>query len=230
MHLCAWPFVPCMNTTVHIAPPCSEPVRTVYSDEHILIIDKPSGLLSVPGRHPQNKDCMIHRVQTEHPSAQVVHRLDMDTSGLMVVALTPDSHRHLSKQFEARATHKTYIARVFGTPTPNTGTIDAALICDWPNRPKQKVCEKTGKPAQTHYDVIAHNHQEARVKLTPVTGRSHQLRVHLAHIGHPILGCAFYAHEQAFNAAHRLMLHAHTLGVTHPDTGHWMTFESEPPF
>lgn len=217
-----------MNT--HIVPPCSEPVNTLYADEHILIVEKPSGLLSVPGRHPQNKDCMIARVQTHYPKAQVVHRLDMDTSGLMVVALNPGSHKHISKQFEARTTEKTYIARVFGVPEPHSGTIEAPLICDWPNRPKQKVCEETGKPAQTHYEVLSHNEREARVKLTPITGRSHQLRIHLAHIGHPILGCEFYAHEQARSMVNRLMLHASALTFSHPNTGERVAFESNPPF
>lgn len=217
-------------TAPHIVPPCSEPVRTLYSDDQLLIVEKPSGLLSVPGRHPENKDCMITRVREQHPSAQVVHRLDMDTSGLMVVALTPDSHRHLSKQFEQRQTQKTYIAQVYGVPTPNNGTIEAPIICDWPNRPKQKICSETGKPATTHYEVLNAENDHARVKLTPVTGRSHQLRIHLAHIGHPILGCAFYAHENALNASPRLLLHAHTLGFTHPSTEHWMAFESTVPF
>lgn len=214
----------------HIAPHCAEPVRILYSDAQFLMVEKPSGLLSVPGRHPKNKDSMISRVQAQHPSAQVVHRLDMDTSGLMVVALNADSHRHLSQQFEHRQTQKTYIAQVYGTPTPQTGTIHAPIICDWPNRPKQKICDLTGKPATTHYDIIDTHNGHARLKLTPITGRSHQLRIHLAHIGHPILGCAFYAHEQALHASPRLMLHAHTLGFHHPKTGHYLCFESTVPF
>lgn len=218
-----------MNRT-HIVPPCTDPIRIIHSDAQFLIVEKPSGLLSVPGRHPKNKDSLISRMQEQHPTAQIVHRLDMDTSGLMVVALNPVSHRHLSKQFEHRQTQKTYIAQVYGTPTPNNGTIEAPIVCDWPNRPKQKICNETGKPSTTHYNILNTQNDNARVKLTPITGRSHQLRIHLAHIGHPILGCAFYAHEHALNASPRLMLHAHTLGFHHPATEKWLSFESPVPF
>lgn len=213
-------------------PHCTESVHTLYQDKHILLVNKPSGLLSVPGRHPANKDCLISRVQLDHPDAKIVHRLDMDTSGIMVLALNADSHRHLSRQFEQRQTDKTYTAVAFGLVEQDKGSIDLPIITDWPKRPLQKIDFEQGKQALTHYEVIERCEvsQQSRLLLTPITGRSHQLRIHLAEIGHPILGCDFYAHEQALGMAERLMLHATTLSFKHPETGQLIAGESPCPF
>lgn len=229
-----------------IVPFCSEPIRVLYADQHLLFVDKPSGLLSVPGKHPDNKDCLISRVQqgekmmgdnidvqlTGYPEARIVHRLDMDTSGVMVLALNADCHRALSRQFEQRQTEKQYHATVFGVVAEDHGRIELPIIGDWPNRPLQKVCADSGKSALTHYQVISRNTADnsSRLLLKPVTGRSHQLRIHLAEIGHPILGCSFYAHSQALNAAARLLLHASLLTLNHPVSGDAVTISSPTPF
>ena len=197
------------------------------------MVNKPTSLLSVPGRHPANRDCVITRVQQFMPNARIVHRLDMDTSGIMVLALDAQSHRELSRQFENRSVNKHYEAVVFGCVQHDSASIDAPLCCDWPNRPKQKVDIENGKTALTHYQVMAriqHPTPQTRLRLTPVTGRSHQLRVHLAHIGHPILGCEFYAHPHAHHQSSRLLLHATYLALTHPKTGQWLQQHSPAPF
>ena len=204
-----------------IVPYCEAPVKLLYQDADILLVDKPSGLLSVPGRHPKNKDCLISRIQQDFPEARIVHRLDMDTSGIMVLALNTESHRHLSKQFEQRKTQKTYTAIVFGLIEDDNGSIELPIITDWPNRPLQKIDFKDGKHALTHYEVLKRDVrlEQTRLLLTPITGRSHQLRIHLAEINHPILGCSFYAHKEALSQANRLLLHATTLELNHPVTG-----------
>ena len=226
-----------MNDTLHTAdksayrvPPCRENLRVCYADNDLLVIDKPSGLLSVPGRHPANKDCVISRLNQGYPTARIVHRLDLATSGLMVVALHADSHRDLSRQFALRRVGKAYIADVWGL-APERGVIDQPLSCDWPNRPRQQV-DTNGKPARTRFRRLSTDtlNNRSRVLLRPVTGRSHQLRVHLAHIGHPILGCEFYAHEQALTMASRLLLHASRLAFHHPATGTHIIVHSAPPF
>lgn len=203
---------------IHIVPPCSESVEILQEDRSFLLVNKPSGLLSVPGKHPLNKDSLISRLQHNYPQARIVHRLDLDTSGIMVVALGASAHRHLSLQFQNRETDKTYEAIVFGKLKHRQGRIDLPLICDWPNRPKQKVDFEIGKPSLTHYQVINEEGEHTRIQFTPITGRSHQLRVHAAEIDHPILGCDFYAHKQALAASTRLLLHAHTLSFKHPQT------------
>ncbi|MCL6268636.1 pseudouridine synthase [Sansalvadorimonas sp. 2012CJ34-2] len=217
---------------VFIVPPCREQVDFIYVDEHCLLINKPSGLLSVPGRHPANQDCAISRVQLRYPDALIVHRLDMDTSGLMVIARGAESHRNLSQQFENRSVEKEYQAWVHGILKPGEGIIELPLRCDWPNRPKQMVDFEQGKPAITRYQVSVRDsgQNKTRVKLFPVTGRSHQLRVHTAELGHPILGCNFYAHEDARTAARRLQLHACYLKLRHPKTGEELIGRSTPPF
>ncbi len=217
---------------IHIVPPCLETVEILHRDNCLLIVNKPSGLLSVPGRHPDNRDCVISRLQRETPSARIVHRLDLDTSGLMVIALDAGSHRHLSLQFEKRSVGKEYTAVVAGLPAQDSGTIDLPLICDWPNRPRQKVDAELGKAAKTHYQVLTRDveKQRSRVRLSPVTGRSHQLRVHMAEIGHPILGCCFYAPPAVRDAADRLLLHASVLELTHPESGERLSFTSEAAF
>ncbi len=198
--------------------PPSEPwLHILYQDAHIMVVNKPSGLLSVPGRAPEHHDSVMSRVQQQFPLAQSVHRLDMATSGVIVVALTKAAERELKRQFRDREPRKSYIARVWGHPEKEEGLIDLPLICDWPNRPKQKVCFDTGKAAQTHYQVLSYDDDNtARMLLTPVTGRSHQLRVHMQSLGHPILGDSFYATPEALAKSPRLLLHAQELAITHP--------------
>lgn len=204
----------------------------LYEDEYFLAINKPSGLLSVPGRGPDNQDCAIARVQTLLPNTRIIHRLDMATSGILLIAKDVESLRAFSRLFEQRKIQKRYIAIVHGLPAEDSGEIDFPLICDWPNRPKQKVCYQQGKHAKTHYQVLAHSTEQnsSRVALTPITGRSHQLRVHLLEIGHPILGDEFYGTEATRNAANRLLLHAEKLQFDHPITGNTVTIESPEEF
>jgi tRNA pseudouridine32 synthase/23S rRNA pseudouridine746 synthase len=200
-----------------IVPHCAEVIRYVHRDDDLLIVSKPAGLLSVPGRHPDNKDCLISRINQDYPNASIVHRLDMSTSGLMIVACHPDSHRALGRLFQDRKIHKEYQAIVYGKVSSVEGFIDLPLACDWPNRPRQELNFDYGKHAQTHYEncgTTADGH--SKLRLTPITGRSHQLRVHTASIGHPILGCEFYAHPKAKAAAERLLLHASRLKFAHP--------------
>ncbi|HBR42211.1 MAG TPA: RNA pseudouridine synthase, partial [Sulfitobacter pontiacus] len=187
--------------------PPQDPLVVLHEDAEVLLVDKPAGLLSVPGKGPHLADCLIARVQDAFPDALLVHRLDRDTSGVMIFALTPHAQRHLGLQFEKRMTRKTYVARVWGVPQEKTGTIDLPLIVDWPNRPRQMVCHETGKPAQTDWRVLKDEGDTARVRLSPKTGRSHQLRVHMLSLGHPILGDPFYATGPAL-AYPRLMLHS----------------------
>lgn len=211
--------------------PPQEPMHILYHDAHILVINKPSGLLSVPGRAPENKDSLMTRIQADFPAAESVHRLDMATSGAMVVALNKAAERELKRQFREREPKKCYIARVWGHLEQDAGWVDLPLICDWPNRPLQKVCFETGKAAQTEYQVLSRDADgSTRVKLMPITGRSHQLRVHMLALGHPILGDGFYAHPPAKSMAPRLQLHALALRITHPAFQTPMHFRVEPDF
>jgi tRNA pseudouridine32 synthase/23S rRNA pseudouridine746 synthase len=204
-----------------IVPLCGEEVTILYVDEAIILVDKPSGLLSVPGKHPLNKDCLITRVQQDYPDALIVHRLDMDTSGVMVLARGKDNLSHLSRQFQERQTQKQYLAWVYGLVQGNEGEVNLPLCCDWPNRPKQMVDHERGKASLTYFEVLERRGEnlQTKVLLKPVTGRSHQLRVHMAELGHPISGCGFYAHAAAFEQAPRLQLHAWKLAFSHPVTG-----------
>ena len=201
-------------------PPTDPWLQVIFQDEHIMVVNKPSGLLSVPGKLAEHQDSLMTRIQQEFPEAESVHRLDMSTSGVIVVALTKDAERELKRQFRERETKKVYIARVWGRVEEDYGIIDLPLICDYPNRPKQKVCHETGKD----------DDGTTRVKLRPITGRSHQLRVHLLALGHPILGDKFYAHPQALAAAGRLQLHAQELSFYHPITDAPLVFNCEPDF
>ena len=207
------------------APSTSPFLNVIYSDEDMLILNKQPGLLSVPGKTPNLADCLEKRAKSEFPGALTVHRLDMDTSGLMVMGLNKYAHRHFSLQFQNRNVDKTYLARVYGKMDGENGMIDLPLICDWPNRPKQMVDFENGKPSQTKWQVIEERGNETLLKLTPLTGRSHQLRVHLKELGHPILGDRFYAHEEALNMSDRLCLHSTSLTVMHPVKKEKMTFE-----
>lgn len=214
------------------SPPDS-PLEVLHDDHCLLVVNKPSGLLSVPGKGPDLADCLLARVQLVFPQALLVHRLDRDTSGVMVFAQSPSAQRHLGLQFEKRHARKTYIARVSGHVQGETGEVDLPLTVDWPNRPRQMVCHETGRPAQTGWRTLrrsgAGDTAESRMRLSPVTGRSHQLRVHMLMIGHPILGDSLYARGAAA-AYSRLMLHAESLRLRHPDGGHGIAFRAECPF
>ncbi|MEL6921657.1 MAG: pseudouridine synthase [Pseudomonadota bacterium] len=201
-------------------------MRYHYVDDDVVVIEKPSGLLSVPGKATDHGDCVEARVRLEHPTATIVHRLDLDTSGLMVMALNAAAHRELSKQFETRAVKKRYAAKVWGRPLSSSGTNLLPLRCNWPNRPRQMVDFALGKSAETRWAVLASDGQTSLVTLHPRTGRSHQLRVHMASIGHPVLGDRFYAHEEALALSERLLLHAAAISFVHPTMGKVMGFES----
>lgn len=210
------------------APP-QDPLVILHEDAEVLLVDKPAGLLSVPGKGPELADCLLARVQAAFPDALLVHRLDRDTSGVMIFALTPHAQRHLGLQFEKRMTQKTYVARIWGVPTEKTGTVDLPLIVDWPNRPRQMVDLEKGKPAQTDWRVLKDEGDTARVRLHPKTGRSHQLRVHMLALGHPILGDPFYATGPARDFP-RLMLHSLELRFKHPQGGRSMKIRAAAPF
>ena len=209
--------------------PPTDPLVILHDDHEVLLVDKPSGLLSVPGKGEHLADCLMTRVQAAFPTALLVHRLDRDTSGVMIFALTPHAQRHLGLQFEKRQTKKTYVARVWGEMQQKTGTVDLPLIVDWPNRPKQMVDHENGKPAVTDWRVVRAAKGESRVRLMPKTGRSHQLRVHMMSLGHPILGDPFYATGEARDYP-RLMLHSETLQFRHPDGGQGMRITAKCPF
>lgn len=209
--------------------PPNDPLDVLYEDGHIVVVNKPSGLLSVPGRGEHLADCLLTRVQAAFPDALLVHRLDRDTSGVMVFALTAHAQRSLSMQFEKRRTKKTYVARVSGKIAEKQGSIDLPLIVDWPNRPLQKVCHDTGKPALTDWRVMKVGGGETRVRLSPKTGRSHQLRVHMLAIGHVILGDPLYATGEDLEYP-RLMLHSEELRLNHPESGKGMSFRAKAPF
>ena len=217
-----------MRALKEYTPPYG-PIEVLHVDASILVINKPWRLLSVPGRDPAHADSVSQRLLQLWPWIGVVHRLDMDTSGVMVLALSLDSQRHLCRQFEKRQTQKRYVALVSGAPDGNEGEIDAPLICDWPNRPLQKVCWETGKPSQTRWHLDQRG-EVSRVTMFPKTGRTHQLRVHMAHIGCPMLGDRFYAPEEVTGAAPRLMLHAEELVIAHPENNETLTFTAPCPF
>lgn len=210
------------------APP-DAPLRILHDDAHMLVLDKPAGLLSVPGKGAHLADCLIARAQRDFPESLLVHRLDLDTSGVIVFAMSRHAQRFLSMEFETRRTRKAYLARLWGELAPATGRVDLPLCVDWPNRPRQHVDPVNGKPAQTDWRVLRHEAGTTRVRLFPVTGRSHQLRVHMLSLGHPILGDPLYATGDA-RAHPRLMLHAESLRIRHPDTGAHMTFTAPCPF
>lgn len=202
----------------------------LYADAHMVVADKPPGLLSVPGRGPDKQDCLIARVQAEFPDALTVHRLDMATSGLIVLARGAEAQRRLSMAFSGRQVEKRYIAVVVGSVALDAGEIDLPLITDWPNRPKQMIDHAIGKPSLTRYRVLDRDGDRTRLALEPVTGRSHQLRVHMMALGHPIVGDALYAPADIAASSDRLLLHAEHLGVPHPETGVNMAFTSAAPF
>ncbi len=204
-----------------ILPPCLDEVKILRRDSEFIIINKPARLLTVPGRHPQNNDSVIVRLQKIYPAVVAAHRLDFDTSGLLVIPLHKGSLSHISKQFQARTVRKTYTAVVYGLVKDEKGVIDLPIAADLDNRPKYKICADTGKSSKTEFMVLSRDESAntTRVVLHPFTGRSHQLRLHLQAVGHPILGCEFYGDHITKSKASRLLLHATELEFTHPKTG-----------
>lgn len=206
-------------------PPIDPWLTVLYQDDHIVVVNKQPGILSVSGSKPEFQDSIIHRLQQKYSYVESVHRLDMATSGIMVAALSKLADREIKKQFRERIPKKRYIAKVWGHLEHDHGEVDIPLICDWPNRPRQMVDYQNGKQALTHYNVISRNDDNTTdVELLPYTGRSHQLRVHMQAIGHPILGDKFYASPEAFAMADRLLLHAQMLTINHPKSGETMAF------
>lgn len=206
-------------------PPQEPWLDLVYRDDYIAVVNKPSGLLSVPGNQPQYYDSAMSRVKEKYGFCEPAHRLDMATSGILLFALSKAADRELKRQFREREPKKYYQALVWGHLEQDHGVVELPLICDWENRPRQKICFERGKRAVTFYDVLQrYPNNTTRVKLTPITGRSHQLRLHMLALGHPILGDKFYAHPQAKALSPRLCLHAESLQIQHPITGEMMEF------
>ena len=206
-------------------PPQEPWLDLVYRDDYIAVVNKPSGLLSVPGNQPQYYDSAMSRVKEKYGFCEPAHRLDMATSGVLLFALSKAADRELKRQFREREPKKYYQALVWGHVEQDHGVVELPLICDWENRPRQKICFERGKRAVTFYDVLQrYPNNTTRVKLTPITGRSHQLRLHMLALGHPILGDKFYAHPQAKALSPRLCLHAESLRIQHPITGETMEF------
>lgn len=215
-----------------------EELTVVHEDQALLVLDKPAGLLSVPGRGPDKQDCLARRAQQRWPDAQVVHRLDMATSGLVVMARGAAVQRQLSMAFEARAVDKHYEAVVAGHPDDSQRDaqgwcdITLALAADWPRRPLQRVDPEQGRPSHTRWRLLHHDAPRGttRLELEPLTGRTHQLRLHLLAIGHPIVGDALYADAATLALAPRLLLHATSLALDHPVSGKRLQFASPAPF
>jgi tRNA pseudouridine32 synthase/23S rRNA pseudouridine746 synthase len=199
----------------------------IYQDDALLVVNKPAGLLAVPGRGEDKQDCLSTRLQHSFPDVLVVHRLDMATSGLMLFARGAGMQRRLSLMFQKREVSKLYVAVVSGRLGQEVGEVALPLICDWPNRPRQMVDHANGKPSLTRYRLLQLESDTSRVELEPVTGRTHQLRVHMASLGHPILGDALYGDV---GSAPRLLLHASSLQFAHPASGVPLNFASPPPF
>jgi tRNA pseudouridine32 synthase/23S rRNA pseudouridine746 synthase len=214
-----------MPTLLDYFPPTDPYLNVLHMDDDILVVDKQSGLLSVPGKDPSLWDCIEYRARKTWPTAGMCHRLDKDTSGVLTLALNKRAHGRIGSQFEHRQTTKSYIARVSGIIAEDSGVIDLPLATDWENKPRQRVDYEKGRHAKNEREANA-----TRVKLVPLTGRTHQLRVHMKALGHVILGDAFYAEGDDFTAADRLQLHAAELGFTHPTTGEFMIFVAPTPF
>lgn len=210
-------------------PPLEPYVSIIHRDADILVLNKPSGLLSVPGRHPALRDSLATRVQEQFPQALMIHRLDKDTSGVVLMSLNRKAHAAIAAQFEARSTEKSYVAVVWGRVREAEGLIDLPLAIDPDNKPRHRVDHEHGKAAQTRWQVLDYGEKTTRLRLTPLTGRTHQLRVHMKAIGHVILGDEFYAEGAALEAADRLLLHAEELSFRYPD-GHIARFTILCPF
>lgn len=211
-------------------PPADTGLPVLFQDAHILVLSKPAGLLSVPGNKPELQDCLESRALVQYTSATTVHRLDRGTSGVCVMALTPEAHRKLGLQFEKRKTSKVYKALVAGCVSEDEGLIELPLRTDWYNRPKQMVDTCLGREAVTRWQVEHRFDTATLMRLMPETGRSHQLRVHMQFLGHPIIGDEFYAPDDVVRRSDRLMLHAEELTIRHPCTNEFMTFADPCPF
>ena len=211
-----------------IAPKCHEQIRILYQDEHLLLINKPSGLLSLSGKHPLNVDSVHHRLKQDFPSALMIHRLDFGTSGIMLIALNKDINKQLCRQFSERSVRKTYTAILDGIVQPDNGAIDLPIAKG--EFPLMCIEHETGKPAKSEFEVIERFAGTTKVAFTPLTGRTHQLRVHSQAMGHSILGCDLYADDAAFFKAKRLMLHATSLEFVHPISGEHTAVSSPCPF
>jgi tRNA pseudouridine32 synthase/23S rRNA pseudouridine746 synthase len=215
-----------------IVPECHQQIGILYQDESLILINKPSGLLTLSGKHPLNKDSVHYRLVQDFPSALMVHRLDFGTSGIMLVALNKAVNALLCKQFSERTVEKSYTAVLYGHLADDEGVIKLAIAKDKDNFPLQKICEVSGKMGESHYRVLERlsDPSRTRVEFTPMTGRTHQLRIHSREIGHPILGCDLYASDEAFFMADRLMLHASALVFDHPLSGERIQVQCECPF
>jgi len=212
-------------------PPVTPYLDIIYQDQDIVVLNKPSGLLSVPGREAWHKDSLALRVLRVWPNTSVVHRLDMATSGIIVFTLRKSAQSHIGRQFQQKVIDKTYFARVEGLIEEESGLIDLPLRCDWENRPRQIVDFEQGKSSQTKWEVVKREQKTTLVKLTPLTGRTHQLRVHMQQLGHPIVGDEFYASEFGKKISpKRLALHAASITLTHPSTEQRMTFKCSAEF
>ncbi|RYG21143.1 MAG: RluA family pseudouridine synthase [Chitinophagaceae bacterium] len=203
-----------------IVPKCHDDISILFRDEHLLLISKPGGLLSLSGKHPLNKDSVHFRLVQDFPTATLLHRLDFGTSGIMIVALNKIINAHIGKQFQEGTVNKTYTAILHGHVLEDKGCIDLPIAKDVENFPLQKICHALGKKAISQYEVIERldNPPRTRILFTPISGRTHQLRIHSREFGHPILGCDLYASDEAFAMANRLMLHATTIEFIHPET------------
>lgn len=217
--------------SLKVLPATAEAYRIVYQDECLLVVNKPAKLLTVPGRHPDNHDCLIHRLQQTFTAATIVHRLDYDTSGLLIVPLQKSVVSAISKQFQARTVVKQYIAVVSGQLLQQSGRIDLPIAPDPDRRPRYKTCPD-GKPSVTDYHVISYDavSDRSRVQLSPITGRSHQLRLHMMALGHPISGDPFYASAEHAAESPRLLLHAGSIRFTHPQTAELVVCRSDAEF
>jgi tRNA pseudouridine32 synthase/23S rRNA pseudouridine746 synthase len=215
-----------------IIPECYEEIEILYQDQHLLLINKPASLLTLSGKHPLNKDSVHFRLVKDFPTATMLHRLDFGTSGILIVALNKEINAHIGKQFQERHVVKIYTAILHGHLAKDDGCIDLPIAKDKPNFPLQKICYDTGKRAITKYQVIERLQEPftTRVLFTPISGRTHQLRIHSNAVGHPILGCDLYAADEAFFMAKRLMLHATSIEFDHPVTGDRIKGVSPCPF
>jgi len=215
-----------------IVPECHEDIQILYQDDYLLLISKPSKLLSLSGKHPLNKDSVHFRLVKEFPTATMIHRLDFGTSGILVIALNKEVNAQICQQFRERTVQKTYTALVYGHLAKETGSIELPIAKDKENFPLQKICSETGKAATTHFEVIERLSKPYATKVffKPISGRTHQLRIHSREISHPILGCDLYATDEAFFMASRLMLHATHLEFDHPVSGQKIQGYSHCPF
>jgi len=215
--------------------PPQDPLQILYQDDDLLVLSKPSGLLSVPGKPLEHRDCLETRAKLEIPEALLTHRLDMETSGVFMMAMNKQAQAHINLQFQERRSKKNYIARVWGHVLDDRGRVDLPLCVDWDNRPRQMISYEYGRASQTDWEVIERGQLSNKVDFTrlllkPITGRSHQLRVHMQSIGHPILGDVFYAHDDAEYAVDRLQLHSESLTIHHPKDDAPITFTDPVPF